>query len=229
MGEEAKVRSLFFGPPGSGKGTQAARFASARGLPHVSSGDLLRAAVASGSAIGREAKGFMDRGELVPDRLVLDLLFERLAGRDCASGFVLDGFPRTVGQAESVEARLGRGLTPALDLALRFALSDEALVERMSGRRSCARCGLTYHVRWNPPRSEGRCDRCGGELVRRLDDDPSVVRERLRVHRRDEAGLVDLYRRLGILRELDAGGSIDAVARALSAIAASLPAAQTTD
>ncbi|MCI0587752.1 MAG: nucleoside monophosphate kinase [Planctomycetes bacterium] len=206
------MRALFFGPPGSGKGTQAARLSARRTLPHVSSGDLLRAAARSGSAIGLRAKGFMDRGELVPDALVLELLFDRLAAADCGAGFLLDGFPRTEAQAGALEGRLGRGERAALDRALRFLLADEAVLERMSGRRSCKGCGTPFHVSFRPPKVEGRCDRCGGELLRRPDDAPEVVRERLAVHRRDEAGLVEFYRRRSVLREVEASGSVEEVA-----------------
>jgi adenylate kinase len=206
------MRALFFGPPGSGKGTQAARLSARRTLPHVSSGDLLRAAAASGSPIGLQAKGYMDRGELVPDTLVLALLFDRLAAPDCGGGFLLDGFPRTEAQAGALERRLGRGERAALDRALRFLLADEAVLERMSGRRSCKACGTPFHVSFRPPKVEGRCDRCGGDLVRRADDAPEVVRERLAVHRRDEAGLVEFYRRRAVLREVEASGSIEEVA-----------------
>lgn len=206
------MRALFLGPPGSGKGTQAARLSARRSLPHVSSGDLLRAAAASGSPIGLQAKGYMDRGELVPDTLVLALLFDRLAAPDCGGGFLLDGFPRTEAQAGALEGRLGRGERAALDRALRFLLADEAVLERMSGRRSCKGCGTPYHVRFRPPRVEGRCDRCGGDVVRRADDAPEVVRERLALHRRDEAGLVEFYRRRAVLREVEASGSIEEVA-----------------
>ncbi len=206
------MRALFLGPPGSGKGTQAARLSARRSLPHVSSGDLLRAAAASGSPIGLQAKGYMDRGELVPDTLVLALLFDRLAAPDCGGGFLLDGFPRTEAQAGALEGRLGRGERAALDRALRFLLADEAVLERMSGRRSCKQCGAPYHVRFRPPRVEGRCDRCGGDVVRRADDAPEVVRERLALHRRDEASLVEFYRRRAVLREVEASGSIEEVA-----------------
>ena len=206
------MRALFFGPPGSGKGTQAARVASARRLPHVSSGDLLRAAARERTPLGVEAQAFMERGALVPDSLVLDLLLERLSAPECAPGFLLDGFPRTVPQAEAVEGRLGRDGRAALDVALRFLLGDEEIVERISGRRSCGTCGTPYHVRFRPPGIAGRCDRCGGELLGRADDAPELVRERLAVHRRSEGGLVDFYRRRQVLKELEACGTVEEVA-----------------
>jgi adenylate kinase len=206
------VRALFFGPPGSGKGTQAAALAGRRGLPHVSSGDLLRAAQRAGTPLGRQAAAYMERGALVPDPLVLDLLLERLASPDCGRGFLLDGFPRNLPQAKALEGRLSRAGRAALDRALRFLLSDEAVLERLSGRRSCKGCGTPYHVRFHPPRVEGRCDRCGGELLARPDDAPSVVRERLAVHRRDEEDLVEFYRRQEILKEVEARGTVEEVA-----------------
>jgi len=212
------VRALFFGPPGSGKGTQATRLAAERSLVHLSSGDLLRAAAAKGTPLGREAKGYMDRGELVPDDLVVGLLLERLEEMESRRGFVLDGFPRNRLQAEALEGRLGREGRSALDVALEFLLGDEDVVDRMSGRRSCSGCGTPYHVRFSPPRVADRCDRCGRSLVGRSDDAPAVVRGRLQVYRRDADGLRSFYRSLGCLREVDASGTIDEVARFVTAV-----------
>src|SRR5262245_54589276 len=175
---------ILLGAPGAGKGTQAARLAQARGLPHVSTGDLLRDHVKRGTELGAKAKGCMDRGEYVPDDLVLDMLATRVAAPDCRAGYVLDGFPRTDVQARALEKRLeGAGQL----LVINLEVSDESIVERAAGRLSCRQCGRVYHATYTPPRQAGKCDACGGELYQRSDDAAPVVRERLRVYREKTA------------------------------------------
>jgi len=202
-------RLVFLGPPGAGKGTQAATVARELGLAHLSTGDLLRAAVAAGSELGRAADGHMRAGRLVPDDLVLEILRERLRQPDAARGFILDGFPRTLAQATALER-----LTP-LDMVVSFEVDPKALVERLAGRRTCARCGAVYHVAFNPSREPGKCDRDGGELVQRPDDRPEAVGVRLKVYAQQTAPLLDHYRAKGLLRPLDAADTPSAVAEGL--------------
>ena len=197
------MRWIFLGPPGAGKGTQAARLAERAGVPQISTGDMFRAAVRAGTPLGLEAKRYMDAGQLVPDAVTIGLVRERLAQPDCRQGFLLDGFPRTVAQAEGL-AEVLRDLGVNLDGVLYFDVPDEVVVERLSGRRVCPACGATYHVRFDPPRQAGVCDRCGGELVQRPDDREETVRERLAVYRRQTEPLVDYYRQAGLLRTVHA-------------------------
>jgi len=197
------VRWIFLGPPGAGKGTQAARLAQRAGVPQIATGDMFRAAVREGTPLGREAKRYMDAGQLVPDHVTLGLVRERLAQPDCRAGFLLDGFPRTVAQAEGLEAVLAE-LGVGLDGVLYFDVPDAVVVERLSGRRVCPACGATYHVRFDPPQVEGRCDRCGAELVQRPDDREETVRQRLEVYRRQTQPLVDYYRDAGLLHTVAA-------------------------
>jgi adenylate kinase len=208
---------ILLGAPGAGKGTQAVRLAAARGLPHVSTGDLFRENLKQETALGKQAKGYMESGKLVPDELVLDMLFARVARPDCVRGYVLDGFPRTLPQAEAFARRLGesngqRG-TP---IAVNFVVRDATIVERAAGRLTCTACGNIQHLRNAPPRVAGKCDRCAGELFQRADDAPHVVAERLRVYHEQTAPLVGYYARAGVLRELDGEQSPDAVFRALT-------------
>ena len=202
-------RFVFLGPPGAGKGTQAARAARETGLAHLSTGDMLRAAVAARTPLGLEARTHMDAGRLVPDDLVLRILSERLAASDARAGFILDGYPRNRAQAEQLE-----DITP-VDRVIAFELPAALLVERLSGRRVCPSCHTVYNVVTNPPRVDGRCDRDGTELFQRPDDHPDAVRTRLAVYAEQTAPLFDHYRRRGILRELDATGTPDEVARRL--------------
>ncbi|HEY8414917.1 MAG TPA: adenylate kinase, partial [Thermaerobacter sp.] len=191
------MRWIFLGPPGAGKGTQAARLAERAGVPQISTGDMLRAAVRAGTPLGLEAKRYMDAGQLVPDDVTIAIVRERLAQDDCRRGFLLDGFPRTVPQAEGLAAALEE-LGVGLDGVLYFDVPDEVVVERLSGRRVCPECQATYHVRFDPPREAGRCDRCGAALVQRHDDREETVRERLAVYRRQTEPLVDYYHRAGL-------------------------------
>jgi adenylate kinase len=208
---------ILLGAPGSGKGTQAARLAPAIRYVHVATGDLFRDNVKHATPLGLKAKGFMDAGQLVPDELVLDMLFERLARPDCARGVILDGFPRTLPQAEALRARLGAQVPHVVHIQV----GDAELLERAAGRVVCKGCGNVQNTKSAPPKVAGKCDRCGGELARRPDDERSVVEERLRVYRRQTAPLVDFYRApgAGSYREIAGSGSPDEVHRALLAIA----------
>jgi len=213
-------RVVFLGPPGAGKGTQAGRLARNWGVPHIATGDMLREAAANKTPLGLQAKGFMDRGALVPDDVVIRLADERLEQRDAARGWVLDGFPRTVAQAEALDTMLrSRGLE--LDRVVFFQVSRAELLRRITGRRVCPQCGATYNVLFAPPRTPDRCDRCGAELHQRPDDSEAAVAERLDVYQRQTAPLLDYYRRRGALVEVGGEGTVDevetAVRRALGA------------
>jgi adenylate kinase len=205
------MRLVLLGPPGAGKGTQAKRIADRYGVPHLSTGDMLREAVAADTAVGRQAKAIMDAGQLVPDAVMNQLVAERTAQPDSAPGFVLDGFPRTVAQAEALDRLLAeRGL--GLDGVLEIAVEDEALVERISGRFACARCGAGYHDRFKQPRVAGVCDVCGSrEVVRREDDKAATVRARLNAYHAQTAPLLPYYRDKGLLTTVDGMAGIDEV------------------
>lgn len=203
------LRLVFLGPPGAGKGTQAGDLSRERGIAHLSTGDLLRSAVAAGTALGREADGYMRAGRLVPDDLVLRILRARLAEADARAGFVLDGYPRNLAQAEALEA-----ITP-LDRVVSFELPQTELVARLAGRRVCSRCQTVYNVTSRPPRTAGRCDRDGAELEQRPDDRPEAVATRLSVYAEQTAPLLDRYRLRGVLRSIDAGGTPEVVATRL--------------
>ena len=187
---------ILLGPPGVGKGTQGALLGEATGARHVATGDLLRAARRDGTDLGRRAQDFMDRGELVPDPLIIDLVREVMDRLEPDSGIVFDGFPRTVPQAEALAGTLA-AVGRQVDRVVLLEAEDELLVKRMGGRRSCASCGAVYNVHFNPPRRDGLCDRCGGALVHRPDDDPATIRRRLGVYRRETAPLVEYYERAG--------------------------------
>lgn len=202
---------ILLGPPASGKGTQAARLREALNLPHVASGDLFRENLKNETELGKKAKVYMDRGELVPDDVTIGMVMDRLGQADCAGGALLDGFPRTIAQAEALDRALAEkghwiGLVPNI------AVPDEVLVERVSGRRLCRTCGESYHVTFNPPKQAGVCDNDGGELYQRDDDQPDTVRQRLRVYWEQTSPLIDYYRDQGVLVEVNGDQSIDAVA-----------------
>ncbi len=209
------MRLVLLGPPGAGKGTQARWIVERYGIPQLSTGDMLREAVARGTEVGRRAQAVMERGELVSDAIINAIVAERLAQPDCARGFVLDGYPRTVAQAEALDALLAeRG--QRLDAVIEFRVDTEALVERIAGRFACARCGAGYHERFKRPKVEGVCDVCGAtEFTRRKDDNPEAVRTRLVAYAEQTAPLLPYYAARGLLRSIDGMAPIDAVTEAL--------------
>ncbi|HET8947282.1 MAG TPA: adenylate kinase [Candidatus Polarisedimenticolia bacterium] len=205
------VRLVLFGAPGVGKGTQAQGLQKRFGAPHVSTGDMLRAAIREGTPLGKQARAIVERGELVPDALVSALVAERLAQPDVREGFILDGYPRTVRQAADLDAALkGRG--SEVDVVVNLEVPPAEIVERLAGRRSCPSCGAVYHVRLKPPRSADLCDACGGRLTQRLDDAADVVQGRLRVYEAQTAPVLDHYRGRGLLVDVDGRGTPDEVA-----------------
>ncbi len=192
------MRMVFLGPPGVGKGTYAKAVSREFGVPHISTGDIFREEIARGSELGRRVKEYVEKGLLVPDEVVIEVVKRRLAQPDCAKGFILDGFPRTLSQAEALDT-----FAPP-NLALSFIAPDEVIIERISGRRICAWCGAIYHVKYMPPKYPGICDKCGGPLIQRRDDRPEVVKKRLEVYRERFTPILGYYRDKGILREVDA-------------------------
>jgi adenylate kinase len=207
---------VLIGPPASGKGTQAARVSEELGLPHVASGDLFRENLRLQTNLGKTARQYMDRGELVPDDVTIAMVMARLSQPDCARGAVLDGFPRNIAQAEALDRALAtEGHRVAAVLYIK--VPEGVLIERVSGRRICRNCGESYHVRFNPPDEQGVCDVCGGELYQRDDDKPETVRQRLRVYEEQTRPLVDFYRERGLLVEIDGDQPIDDVTAAILA------------
>ncbi|MGC9128691.1 MAG: adenylate kinase [Acidithiobacillus sp.] len=203
---------IFLGAPGVGKGTQAKLLSRRLGLPHVSTGDMLRASVLAGTEMGRRAKAVMDSGALVGDDIILGIVRERLAESDASSGVLFDGFPRTLAQAKALDAMLAESPL-GIRAVLHLVLADEEIVERLSGRRVCAQCGAIYHVRFQPPKQEGVCDRCGGALLQRDDDRPEVIRHRLEVYRRDTEPLIAYYADRPGYREISAEGDTETVSK----------------
>ncbi len=199
---------VLLGPPGSGKGTQAKRLSERLGVPHISTGDILREAVREGTPLGREAKRFMDEGKLVPDEVVIGIVRERLRGEDCEKGAIFDGFPRTVAQAEALD-RIMEELGRRVDRVIDIEVSEGEVLRRLTGRRTCKNCGAMYHVVFNPPKEPGICDRCGGELYQRDDDKEETIRERLKVYREQTEPLIDYYRSKGILYRVKGEGKIE--------------------
>ncbi len=212
---------IFLGPPMSGKGTQAARLSRLLGIPQVSSGDLFRDNIKNQTSLGREAKAYMDRGDLVPDEITIGMVAERLSRPDCADGALLDGFPRTIPQAEELD-RILEELGASLSGVLAVNVPEEVLVERASGRRICPVCGRTYHLTFNPPEQGSICDVDGGELYQRDDDLPETVRQRLAVYQEQTSPLVSFYRDRGLLREINGDQPIDDVAKDISGVVMSL-------
>ncbi len=208
------LRLVFLGPPGAGKGTQARELAREWRVPQVSTGDMLREAAAAGTALGREAKRFMDTGALVPDEVVIGLVAERLDRPDAREGFILDGFPRTAAQAEALDGLLHRRALE-LDRVLYFQVSRDELIRRLTGRRTCRQCGTGYHATSAPPRVPGRCDRCGGELYQREDDAEATVSRRLDVYETQTAPLLDYYRARGALTPVPGEGSVAEIGTAI--------------
>ncbi len=199
---------IMLGPPGAGKGTQAKMLVERLGIPQISTGDMLRAAVKDGTELGKKAKEYMDAGKLVPDEVVIGIVKERLAQADCERGFILDGFPRTIPQAEALD-RVLEELGKRIDYVINVAVPNEELITRLTGRRTCRKCGAMYHVVFNPPREEGRCDKCGGELYQRDDDREETIRQRLEVYQAQTAPLIDYYKKKGVLYDIDGTGSIE--------------------
>ena len=210
------MRVVLLGPPGAGKGTQARALGALWSIPQVASGDLLRAVVREDSELGREAAGYMDRGQLVPDELVLKLVASRLGKPDARKGFILDGFPRNVKQAQALAAGLER-VRLKLDKVVAVIVPDEEIVKRISGRRTCRNCAAMYHVVFEPPATPGVCDKCGGELYQREDDAEETVRERLKVYAETTRPLLDHYARLGLLAQVDGVGRTDEVEKRILA------------
>jgi adenylate kinase len=196
------VRIVLLGPPGAGKGTQSKLLQEHFGIPQVSTGDILRQAVKDGTTLGTQAKEFMDRGELVPDSVIIDIVDTRLAADDCRDGFLLDGFPRTVTQAEAFEDILGRQ-SLALDAVIDLRVPRGELIARLAGRRTCRQCGHMFHLRFNPPKKKNVCDECGGALYQRDDDREETIAARMEVYERQTAPLREYFRRKGLLREVD--------------------------
>jgi adenylate kinase len=211
------VKTIFLGPPGSGKGTQAKMISERLGIPQISTGDMLRAAVSEGTPMGLKAKALMEQGALVSDDVVVGIVRERLAKTDCEKGFILDGFPRTVAQADALGATLEE-LGKKLDAVVSLVVDSEAVVERIAGRRTCRDCGKMYHVRFDPPRTEGRCDSCGGELYLRDDDCEETIRKRLEVYQEQTAPLIAYYRSRGLLSEVDGMQDIHEVQQQILAV-----------
>ncbi len=211
------MKIVMLGAPGAGKGTQAKMIAARYEIPHISTGDIFRANIKEGTELGKKAKAFMDQGLLVPDELTLELIMDRFAQDDCANGYVLDGFPRTIAQAEALTASLKK-VGDALDYAIDVEVPDENIVERMGGRRACLSCGGTYHIVFNPPKKSGICDLCGGELTIRKDDEPETVQKRLNVYHAQTQPLIDYYTAEGILKSVDGTQDVNGVFEDIKAI-----------
>ena len=206
----AHVKIIMLGAPGAGKGTQAKMIAEKCGIPHISTGDIFRANIKNGTELGAKAKEYMDKGLLVPDELVCDLVVDRIQQADCEKGYILDGFPRTIPQAEALEAALN-AIEQKLDYAIDIDVPDENIINRMSGRRACVGCGATYHVLFNPTKVEGKCDVCGESLILRDDDKPETVKKRLDVYHTQTQPLIDFYTERKVLVEVDGTQSMDKV------------------
>ncbi len=208
------MKIIMLGAPGAGKGTQAKMLADKYMIPHISTGDIFRANIKNGTELGQKAKTYMDQGLLVPDELVCDLVVDRVQQEDCAKGYILDGFPRTIPQAEALDAALAK-LGAKIDYAVNVEVPDENIVRRMSGRRACVECGATYHIVYNPTKVEGICDKCGKELILRDDDKPETVTKRLNVYHEQTQPLIDYYTKQGALVEVDGTMNMDDVFNAI--------------
>lgn len=196
------MKIVMLGAPGAGKGTQAKMIAEKYGIPHVSTGDIFRANIKNGTELGKEAKQYMDQGKLVPDELTVKILLDRVAQDDCKNGYVLDGFPRTIPQAEVLDEALTK-LGDKIDYAVNVDVPDDNIINRMGGRRACVACGATYHIVYNAPKTEGICDVCGKELIIRDDDQPETVKNRLKVYHDQTQPLIDFYEGKGVLKSVD--------------------------
>ena len=204
------MKIIMLGAPGAGKGTQAKKIAAKYGIPHISTGDIFRANIKAGTELGKKAKAYMDQGLLVPDELTCDLVVDRISQPDAVNGYVLDGFPRTIPQAECLTDAL-KNLGGQVDYAIDVDVPDENIVNRMSGRRACLKCGATYHIVFAAPRTEGVCDVCGEKLVLRDDDRPETVLNRLKVYHDQTQPLIDYYSKAGVLKTVDGTRSLDEV------------------
>ena len=204
------MKIIMLGAPGAGKGTQAKKIAEKYNIPHISTGDIFRANIKKGTELGKKAKTFMDQGLLVPDDLVVDLVVDRVNQEDCTNGYVLDGFPRTIPQAEALTKALAE-MGQKVDYAIDVDVPDENIVTRMSGRRACVGCGATYHLKYAPTKVEGICDTCGGELILRDDDKPETVQKRLNVYHEQTQPLIDYYTKEGILKSVDGTKDLEEV------------------
>ena len=200
------MKIIMLGAPGAGKGTQAKMIAAKYNIPHISTGDIFRANIKNGTELGAKAKEYMDKGLLVPDELVVDLVIDRFKEPDCANGYVLDGFPRTIPQAEALDKALA-AIGESIDYAINVEVPDENIINRMGGRRACVGCGATYHIVYSPTKVEGKCDTCGADLIIRDDDKPETVKNRLEVYHEQTQPLIDYYNGKGIVREVD--GTVD--------------------
>ncbi len=200
------MKIIMLGAPGAGKGTQAKMIADKYSIPHISTGDIFRANIKNNTELGKKAKTYMDQGLLVPDEMVVDLIMDRFKEADCANGYVLDGFPRTIPQAEALDNALN-AVGEKVDYAINVEVPDANIVTRMSGRRACVGCGATYHIVYNPARTENICDRCGKELILRDDDKPETVQKRLAVYHEQTQPLISYYEKKGVLKEVD--GTVD--------------------
>ena len=201
---------ILLGPPGAGKGTQAKKLTGEFSIPQISTGDMLREAVKNGTDLGKKAKGFMDAGGLVPDEVVIGIVKERLAAKDCAKGFILDGFPRTIPQAQALD-RVAKELGKEIRFVLSLEVDQNELMERLCGRRTCTGCGAMFHVKFNPPKAAGKCDKCGTALIQRDDDKEETITARLANYNKATAPLLDYYRNTGKIRTVTASGEIDAI------------------
>ncbi|GAB4537841.1 MAG: adenylate kinase [Thermodesulfovibrionia bacterium] len=211
------MRLVLLGAPGAGKGTQAKKLIERFGIPQISTGDILRQNVADGTPLGKEAKSYMDRGELVPDKIILGLVEDRLKRDDCKNGYILDGFPRNITQAEALDKMLN-DLNMPLDAALCVDVPFDDLMKRLTGRRTCRSCGQMYNIYFSPPKKEGACDKCGGDLYQRDDDKEETIRKRLEVYEASTAPLIDYYKKKGILKTVIGVGSIDEIFNKVCAI-----------
>ncbi len=211
------MKIIMLGAPGAGKGTQAKRIAEKYTIPHISTGDIFRANIKNGTELGKKAKEYMDQGALVPDELTCDLVMDRIQQDDCKNGFVLDGFPRTIPQAEALDEALNK-IGQKMDYAIDVDVPDENIVNRMGGRRACLSCGATYHVEFNPTKAEGICDACGAQTVLRDDDKPETVQKRLTVYHDQTQPLIDYYTKQNILKSVDGTQPMEAVFDAIIGI-----------
>lgn len=196
------MKIIMLGAPGAGKGTQAKKIAEKYSIPHISTGDIFRANIKEGTELGKKAKEYMDKGALVPDELVCDLVVDRISQEDAKNGYVLDGFPRTIPQAETLDAALSK-IDEKVDYAIDVDVPDDNIINRMSGRRACVACGGTYHIVFNPTKTEGVCDACGGQLILRDDDKPETVKNRLKVYHEQTQPLIEYYTKKNILKSVD--------------------------